>query len=96
MKEGILSMFKGLGTSILSVANAIVYFQIYEQLKYRLFKKIDGTPSVLNIFLSSTISKGKFNLKYSNSINFNISYSCDENCNVRLSRIIESSHLDSH
>ena len=89
-------MFKGLGPSILSVANAIVYFQIYEQLKSKFSKKIDGTPSILNIFLSSTISKGKFKLKYSNSINFNISYSCYENCNVRLSRIIESSHLESH
>jgi hypothetical protein len=58
IKEGISSLFKGMGSSILSVANAIIYFQIYEQLKSRFHKKIDGTPSIINIFLSSTISKG--------------------------------------
>ena len=52
-----------MGTSILSVANAVVYFQIYEQLKTKLPLNSDGTPSLYNIFLSSTISKGMTYLK---------------------------------
>lgn len=55
MKEGVRSLFKGMVASVFSVANAVVYFQCYEKLKA--WPKQTDNLSVLNIFVSSTISK---------------------------------------
>ena len=54
-KEGFLSLYKGLGASVLSVVNAVVYFQIYERLKEVLPHKKEVSP--LHIFFCSTAAK---------------------------------------
>lgn len=55
MKEGVRSLFKGMVASVFSVANAVVYFQCYEKLKA--IPQHRESFSVVNIFVSSTISK---------------------------------------
>jgi hypothetical protein len=56
MKEGVLSLFKGVTASLFTVTNAVIYFGLYEQLKEVLGQ--GRQLGILNIFVSSTLAKG--------------------------------------
>lgn len=98
MKEGVRSLFKGMVASVFSVANAVVYFQCYEKLKA--IPKQTDTLSVVNIFISSTISKSTPFSTYSHRLDFDVSHRRDEDSNVRLPRprgplfILNQAHLE--